>query len=242
MKNKGCKAAILVVLAVLVFSGQVSAGPGGRGRGGRPGFGSLGVHISPDGAEYCGPARATGLLRILCRLDLTDEQADKIKAIHNSNKEKMEAARKSITEATKVLHEAVAEGADEAAIRAAGAKLGNAISDKAVLRAATITSIKEVLTDEQRTELKEFQEKMKERAGKFCERMGGPAFRGRLRQRGAEGRMGSYRGRGRGMYPMGRPNIERPFEGREYQRGWEAGRGRTPGWGWPEQGPPSRRR
>jgi len=258
MKNKGCKAIILVVLTVLVFSGLVLAAVGRPGRGGRPGLGfgphgpggygmgALGVPMGPGRPRILsrshGPGQAMVLLRILQRLDLTDEQNEKIKAIHNANKEKMEAAQKAITEATKALHEAVAEGTDEATIRAAGTKLGNAVSEQAVLGATTITSIKKVLTDEQLTKLKEFQEKMKDRIGKFREMMGAPAFRGRLRQRGAEGWMGSYRGRGRGMHPMGRPNIERPFGGRGYQQGWETDRGRTPGWEWPEQGPPLRRR
>jgi len=184
------------------------------------------------------------LMGILNRLDLTDEQNEKIKDIQDDNKDKMEAAKKAIAEATKALHEAVADGADEAAIRAAGTKLGNAISEQAVLGATTISSIKKVLTDEQLTKLKEFQEKMKDRVGKFSEMMGGPAFRERLGQRGAEGWMGSYRGRGRGMQ-MGRSNIDpdvRRGEGRGYRRGWETGRGRTPGWGWPEQGPPPKGR
>jgi len=252
MKNKGSKAAILVVLAVLVFSGLVLAGFGGRGRGGRPGSGFGPYGLGGHGMRAEGPGFGRGMLgghggdtmhmRILHRLDLTDEQNEKIKDIQNDNKDKMEAVKKAITEATKVLHEAAAEGADEAAIRAAGTKLGNAVSELAVLRATTITSIKKVLTDEQLTELKEFQEKMKERIGELRERMEDPTLRERLRQRGAEGWMGPYRGRGRGMHPMGRPNIARPFEGRGYRRGREIGRGRAPGWGWPEQGPPQRRR
>jgi len=258
MKNKGSKAAILVVLAVLVFCGLVLAGFGSRGRGGRPGLGfgpqgpggygmgAFGVPMGPGRPEILsrphGPGQAMLLLRILQRLDLTDEQNEKIKAIHNANKEKIEAAQKAITEATKALHEAVAEGADEATIRAAGTKLGNAVSEQAILGATTITSIKEVLTDEQLKELKEFQEKMKDRIGKFRESMEDPAFLGRLRQRGATGWMGPYQGRGLRRQPMGRPNIERPFEGRGYQRGWETDRGRMPGWEWPEQGPPLRRR
>jgi len=258
MKNKGIKAAILVVLAVLVFSGPVLAGFGGRGRGGRPGSGfgpygpggyGMGAFCVPMGPCMSGilslpqgPGRGMVLMGILNRLDLTDEQNEKIKDIQNANKDKMEAAQKAITEATKALHEAVAEGADEVAIRAAGTKLGNAVSEQAVLGATTITSIKKVLTDEQLTKLKEFQEKMKDRVGKFRERMEDPAFLERLRQRGAEGWMGPYRGRGLRLCPMGRPNIERPFEGRGYQRGWETDRGRTRGWRWPEQGPPQRRR
>jgi len=215
-----------------------------------PGFGR--GMLGGYGMRAQGPGFGRGMLgghggdtmhmRILHRLDLTDEQNEKIKDIQNDNKDKMEAVKKAITEATKVLHEAAAEGADEAAIRAAGTKLGNAVSELAVLRATTITSIKKVLTDEQLTELKEFQEKMKERIGELRERMEDPTLRERLRQRGAEGWMGPYRGRGRGMHPMGRPNIERPFEGRGYQRGWETDRGRTRGWRWPEQGPPQRRR
>jgi len=277
MKNKRCKAILLVVLAVLVFSGLVLAGFGSRGRGGRPGsgfgpyglsgygirgqdpgfgrgmhggygMGAFGVPMGPGRpgilSRPSGPGRAVMLLGILHRLDLTDEQIDKIKDIHNANKEKTEAAKKAIAEATKLLHEAVAEGADEAAIRAAGTKLGNAVSEQVILRATTITSIKKVLTDEQLTKLKELQEGMKDRIGKFREGMRGPAFRERLGRRGDAGLRSPHWGRGRELHPMGPPSIERPFEGegRGYRQGWQTDRGRTPDQRWPEQGFPPRRR
>ena len=187
------------------------------------------------------PGRAMVLMGILHRLGLSDEQNGKIKDIQNDNKAQMEAAAKAITEAAKALHETVAEGADEAAIRAAGTKLGEAVAEQAVLRATTITSIKKVLTDEQLTKLKEFQEKIKDRIGDrglgFEPNIPGTGLPSqRLRQRGATGGMGPYQGwsRGREIPPMGRPDFERPFRGRGYRRGWEHNEGRTPGWKWPE--------
>ena len=190
----------------------------GRGMLGRrgmraqgPGFGrgTLGVHD-----------RDTMLMRILHRLDLTDEQTEQIKAIHESNKDKGEAAKKEIAEATKALHEAVAEGADEATIRAAGTKLGNAMSEGAVLKVTTVTSIEKVLTEGQLEKLKELQEKMKERIGQLRERIEDPEFRDRPRQQGAESWMG--------------PPQVGPRQGRGQGRGWNTNRGRARGWGWPE--------
>ena len=278
MKNKRIKVTILVVLAVLFFSGLVFASLGGRGRGrGQdPGFGRWtrgrggmraqdtdfgrgtrgGRGMRAQGTDFGRGTRGvhdrdTMLMRILHRLDLTDEQTEQIKAIHESNKDKGEAVKKEIAEATKALHEAVAEGADEATIRAAGTKLGNAMSEGAVLKVTTVTSIEKVLTEGQLEKLKELQEKMKERIGQLRERIEDPEFRNRPRQQGAESWMGppqvsprrgrDPRAQGRGMRSMGRTNfgpdpqaLRDQGQGRGQGRGWNTNRGRARGWGWPE--------
>jgi Spy/CpxP family protein refolding chaperone len=195
MKTTRCKTAILVVLCVLLVGGLLLAGPGGPvGRGGRQGaaFGpGPGNRRGPETGpprplmwagrrpmlgERRGVERGMMLARVLRSLDLTDEQKEQVKGILEAAKDKTQAAREALADATKRLHTAVTEGADEAAIREAAANLGKAIGDQAVLRASTMASIKEVLTDEQREQL----EKMKERVEKFGEKMKQPGFRGRL--------------------------------------------------------------
>lgn len=181
MTKTGCKAAILIVLALLVLGGQVFAGPGSHGRGGRAGHGfGRGMHGGPGMAGRRGGGDGHMMFkRILRRLDPNDKQTEQIKAIREANKEKLEAAKKAIAEARKALHEAVIEGANEATVRAAATTLGNALGDQAVLKASTMASIKKILTEEQLAKLKEIRAKMKERAEKFREKMEDPEFRGK---------------------------------------------------------------
>jgi Spy/CpxP family protein refolding chaperone len=139
--------------------------------------------------------------RILHRLDLTDEQSEQIKAIQEASKEKTKDAGKAIAEAAKALHEAASQEVNEAGIRAAATAVGNALGDRAVLRATTMASIKKVLTAEQLEKLEELRAKMKERAGRFRKRMGDP-----------KSCDGFSRRRGRGSRPRRGLNVEKLFE------------------------------
>lgn len=81
-------------------------------------------------------------------LDLTEEQAQKIRELSSGRKEKAAAARQKVSEARKALHEAVA-AQDEKAIQETAAKLGTAIADMAVLHAGLRTEMRKLLTPEQ---------------------------------------------------------------------------------------------
>ena len=254
MKTTGCKITILVVLCVLLVGGLLLAGPGGPvGRGGRqgaafgPGRGNRGgpetgpprplmrAGRRPMLGERGGVERGMMLARALRSLDLTEEQKEQVKGILEAAKDKREATREALADATKRLHTAVTEGADETAIREAAANLGKAIGDQAVLRASTMASIKEVLTDEQREQL----EKMKERVEKFREKMKDPEFRARLggaRTRGGVLQRGRRPG-GLGAGPGG-PRSGFGGPGRDFAwagRGLSLGQGR--GFGGPSRGP-----
>jgi len=242
MKKTECKAAILILLAVLVLSTQALAGRRGPGRGGRRGLG-LGWNMQggPRMEPPCGligpacplmpgigggPGVCPMPLMILRQLDLTDEQVEAINEALKENKEKAEAARKAVAEATKALHEAVIKG-DEAGIREAATNLGKAIGNGAVLRASTMTSVKKVLTDEQREELEELTAKLKERAEKLSEQMEdpniGPMFR-------PFGQRGNFRGQGMGLgRGLGLGTGRGPGMGAGRGPGMGAGRG--PGMG-----------
>ena len=210
MKKTGWMTTIVILLIVVAVSSPALAGRGGRGRGGRPGPGMgwnmpRGPLMEPPGGligPACpfipgiggGPGVCGVPLRILRQLDLTDEQVEAIQKVQEANKEKAEASRKAITEATKALHEATVKG-DEAGIREASTNLGKVIGNGAALRASTMASVKEVLTDEQRKELEELTAKLKERAENLPQGMLGQGF-GRRYQR--FGQRGGFRGQGMG--------------------------------------------
>jgi len=200
MNTTGKKIAILVVpavaiLAVLVLCTELSAARGsgryGGGRGGwdRPG---MGPQVKPERdmrtplrQRSAGPnSSATGIMQLVRRLDLTDEQSEQIKETIKTNREKIQAAQKAVAEARKALNEAVVEGADEAAIREAATAVGKALGDAAVLRANTTASVKAILTEEQRTKLEELRKEGQERRANRTGEMQRPGGRVRFQQRG----------------------------------------------------------
>jgi hypothetical protein len=125
-------------------------------------------------------------IRGLYRLDLTEEQRELIGDILEAGRDACEAGREAVANATKALHTAVTEGADETAIREAAAGLGTVLGDQAVLKAGTIASVKEVLTEEQIGQLQEMKD------AEPGERLGGAGTWG-----------GGFRG-GRFPHPPGR--------------------------------------
>lgn len=85
------------------------------------------------------------------KLGLTDEQARKTGGIWRNHKTEIIAALKSLNEANKALLAAVrADTVDEAAIKAAAGKMGEAIGTASVLRAQMRQELLGVLTPEQR--------------------------------------------------------------------------------------------
>jgi Spy/CpxP family protein refolding chaperone len=147
--------------------------------------------------------------RILRRLDLTEEQDLQVQGILEACKAEMEAASEAVADARKSLHEAVAEGADETAIRSAAAVLGTSIGDRAVLKSQTIAEVKKVLTPEQIEQLDQIKADFKARAEKRREQMKG--YEGRPGRRGRGRGCGPRRGPGRGG-PGGGYNFDRFFD------------------------------
>jgi len=259
MKKTGLIRTMVILLVVVAVSSPVFAGRGGRGRvGGRglgPGWNMPGGPLMKPQGRLIGPAcpfmpgigGGPGLcavpLRILRQLDLTDEQVEAIQEVLEANKDKAEASRKAIAEATKALHEAALKG-DEAGIQEAGKNLGEAMGKGAVLRASTMNSVKEVLTNEQREKVEELTAKLQEWSEKMKDPNLGPMFqpfgqRGSIWGRGMGlGRgLGLGAGRGPGMGVgigprMGAGRGPRMGAGRGGGMGAGRGAGRRPGRGW----------
>ena len=148
MKTAGYSLTVVVVLAVSFFAMQAFSASDDSNKPAGPGYQHM-RHRSP------GPTQHMGFGRPLHQLKLTQEQTEQIKAIHQAERENAKAAREAIVAARQALNKTVIEGADEADIRTAAIKLGNAIADEAVKRAATMASVRKVLTDEQSAKLKE---------------------------------------------------------------------------------------
>jgi protein CpxP len=108
--------------------------------------------------------RGDMLKKALGRLDLTDEQKESIKAMFESHREKMQPGREALHDARKALREEMqSDSFDEAAIRQLSVKVHATETDMAVDRAAFRHQVLQLLTEEQRAELKEMQARRKER-------------------------------------------------------------------------------
>ncbi len=209
MNRTGYKKAIVFVIVVVFLGGQALGA--GRSRGGRrgPGFG-FGAYGGPETGSFRSPmAYGRGLMSgqhgrpamALRRLDLTEEQRERIKDILESARDTSESGREAVVDATKALHTAVAEGAGETVVREAAVNIGKVIGDQAVSRAATMASIKEVLTEEQLEQL----QKMKDSESR--DDLDGVRIRGRGMRRGnqpgAPGRGQDRPGRSAGRFGRG---------------------------------------
>ena len=118
------------------------------------------------------------------RLGLTDAQKDQIKSIAESHKEEW----KTIADRARTAHEALedavtADAIDEGLIRQRSAEVGAVEADMAVARAHTFAEFAQILTADQKAQLKTMQAEMKkrmkgrqearhERRGRLLERFG----------------------------------------------------------------------
>ena len=158
-------------------------GSGRRGMAGQPGFPGM-------------------LDRITHQLDLTDEQAERIHGIAEEGRQEA----KVVADAREAFHKAVADGTEEEQIRSAAEALGKALGDQAVLRAKTLASVREVLSEEQRDQLK----------GQVGPFRGGPGRR--------ESRDGMRPGQGNRPRRMGNPGPRGPWQGERGPARWSQDR------------------
>ena len=127
-----------------------SGGPGGPGRGG-PGQG--------------GPGGPMGMLPMFGRqIGLTDAQRDQIKGIADSHKDEWNALFDRARTAHEALNDAiVADAIDEASIRQKSAEVAAIDADLAVARAHAHAEVFQILTADQKAQVKKMQAEMKNR-------------------------------------------------------------------------------
>ena len=137
------------------------------------------------GGRPMGPG-AFGMLGPIQRLNLTDAQKDQVKGILDSHA----AEFKSLGDRGRAAHDALqaavnADAVDDAAIRQKSAEVAAVDADMAVTGAHVRAEVLQVLTAEQRAELKKLQAERPDRGGP-----GGPGGRGGRGGRGFGGAPG----------------------------------------------------
>jgi periplasmic protein CpxP/Spy len=109
------------------------------------------------------PARGHFFQRIAGRLNLTDDQKARIQTALNGEKETLATLLGQLHEARKNLREAIqSTAANETAVRAASARVAAVEGDLAVERMKIFGKIAPVLTDEQRRQISESEQRADE--------------------------------------------------------------------------------
>lgn len=166
---------LVVALAggIYVSTANVSAqGPGGgRGFGG-PGMGRMGGPGGPGGPGRGGPDGPGGLAGLqLGRVNLTDAQKDQVKQILDSHK----AEQQQFGEKSRAAHDALeaaitAENFDINQVRAKASDVAQLDVDAAVTRAQIRYEVYQILTSEQKAQVKKDQQQMQERRAEMEKR------------------------------------------------------------------------
>ncbi|HKF44524.1 MAG TPA: Spy/CpxP family protein refolding chaperone [Thermoanaerobaculia bacterium] len=98
-------------------------------------------------------------------LDLTDDQKAKIKEVLKAHAAEIEAQMRASATARRALHQAtLADSTDESAIRAAAQSLGAVQGDSALLIAKVRKEVDPILTDDQKTKLRQLRENARSRS------------------------------------------------------------------------------
>jgi Spy/CpxP family protein refolding chaperone len=147
------------------------------------GLGTIGVASTPNAGPGAGrwPGVNTPLGRMITgnlgrlmvlrsELNLSDEQRSQVRDVLVRHRSEIASTVQAVRAKRLVLRDAVlAESADEAAIRAAAAELGEQIGDAAVKASKLKAQVAPILTDEQRTLIVEFLADRDEAVDRFLE-------------------------------------------------------------------------
>ena len=163
-------AAVLVIAFLAISAFGKSCGDKCNGCSDGPKRPGIGMHRGGHG-QGAGPGVGM-ILRLKEKLNLTDEQVKQLEAINTEIQGKSKAGGEAVKAKREALHKLVEAGADEAAIRTAAGEIGKAIGDQAVLRAGIKTKVDGVLTDAQKTQLKELKAQCKEKFEKCKQNWG----------------------------------------------------------------------
>ena len=197
MKTKTLTISVLLLAMVLAPMALAADEPAPRGpRGGYGGPGRGGLRGGPGmGGDMMG--------RMAQFLNLTEEQQEKIKAIHEEYRPKIQEAQQTVQEARQAVEEAIESGSDDE-IMAAAKTLGEAIGNQGILKAQSQRKTKEVLTPEQQEKWEQMKKRRQEQMQQMREnRREGEGTRGPGGRPGGRGpggrgpRGGGRRGPGR---------------------------------------------
>ena len=176
-------AAIAVVIATAGYQNLSAQGPGGGrfggpgggfgGPGGGPGGpgGPMGRRGGPGGPGGPGGAGVLGPM-MLERLDLSNDQRDRVKQILDSHRDEQQALGDRAMKAHEALQDAVTGTFDESAVRARAADVAAVDADQAVAQAHVYGEIFQILSGDQQQKLKKMQADMKQRAEKMRDQRG----------------------------------------------------------------------
>jgi len=129
-----------------------------------------------DSATGTRPGHGRILQRIAKKLNLTDDQKTQIKTVLVADKEVLAKLFGQLHEARQSLRAAIhASDANEAAVRAASAKVAGAEADLAVERMKLYGKIAPILTDEQRRKIADFEQRVDSLVGNAIARLGDPS-------------------------------------------------------------------
>jgi Spy/CpxP family protein refolding chaperone len=133
-----------------------------------PPFHGRGMGPGGPGGPGRGPGGPMGMLPMLGpRLGLTDAQQDSIKAIAAAHKDEWKALADRGRTAHLALDDAIsADAVNEALIRQKSAEASAVDADVAVARAHAHTEVFQILTADQKAQLKTMQAQMKQRRGR----------------------------------------------------------------------------
>ncbi|MBI5393729.1 MAG: Spy/CpxP family protein refolding chaperone [Verrucomicrobia bacterium] len=158
-----------------IVGGLVLAGALGLGFKAVPA--AAGLHALLDGTPLRaifeeGAAFRAEMLASVTSLNVTQDQIADIRELVKSHHSEMGPLVRQMADARKALREAIRSNPDdEAAIRAAAAKVATVEADLAVARAHVVKDVKVVLTDEQREKIKGISEKVHARVKTVLDRV-----------------------------------------------------------------------
>ena len=122
---------------------------------------TVNLRAADSDAPQPAPARARLLQRVREKLDLTDDQVARIKAVVAPEKEALTGLISRLHEARKALRESIQSAdATESSVRAASANLASVEADLAVERMKLFGKISPILTQEQRDKLGQLESKL----------------------------------------------------------------------------------
>ncbi len=132
---------------------------------------------APPAAAHSAPHGEWMLERLAERLELSDAQVETLRGLWTAHREQMAPLHEQAIDLEEVLEAAIhAEDFDEGALRAAARQLADARVELAVARARFGQEIRQVLTPEQRAEMRELHERRRELRGRGFGWHEGPGF------------------------------------------------------------------